>query len=87
MANKFKIVGFAGSLRKDSYNKALLRAAAELLPKNVELEIFDLEGIPPYNQDLDNSRRQGSRSSRPGSGLPMPSWSPPRNTITPCRVF
>jgi chromate reductase len=50
----FKILGFAGSLRKESYNKALLRAALELLPKDVELEIFDLEGIPPYNQDLDN---------------------------------
>jgi len=47
------ILGFAGSLRKDSYNKALLRAAAELLPKGAELEIFDIEGIPLYNQDLE----------------------------------
>ena len=53
MANKFKILGFAGSLRKGSYNKALLRAAMELLPRDVELEIFDLEGIPPFNQDLE----------------------------------
>ncbi len=50
---KITILGFAGSLRKDSYNKALLRAAAELLPKEVELEIFDIEGIPLYNQDLE----------------------------------
>jgi chromate reductase len=48
-----KILGFAGSLRKDSYNKSLLRAALELVPKGVELEIFDLEGIPPFNQDLE----------------------------------
>jgi chromate reductase len=48
------ILGFAGSLRKDSYNKSLLRAALEFLPANAELEIFDLEGIPPYNQDLEN---------------------------------
>jgi chromate reductase len=48
---KIKIFAFAGSLRKDSYNKALLRAAAELLPENTELEIFDLEGIPLFNQD------------------------------------
>ncbi len=54
MNNPFKILGFAGSLRKDSYNKALLRAALELLPKGVELEIFDLEGIPLFNQDLEN---------------------------------
>ncbi len=53
MAGKFHILGFAGSLRKDSYNKAILRAALELVPEDVELEIFDLEGIPPYNQDLD----------------------------------
>ena len=48
------ILGFAGSLRKDSYNRSLLRAALELLPKNARLEIFDLDGIPPFNQDLEN---------------------------------
>jgi len=47
------ILGFAGSLRRRSYNKALLRAASELLPKNAGLEIFDLEGIPPFNQDFE----------------------------------
>ncbi len=53
--NKIKILSFAGSLRKGSYNKALLRAALELLPGDAVLEIFDLEGIPPYNQDLDDN--------------------------------
>lgn len=53
MTDKLKILGFAGSLRKGSYNKALLRAALELLPPDAELEIFDLDGIPPYNQDLE----------------------------------
>jgi len=48
------ILGFAGSLRKDSYNKALLRVAIELVPKSAKLEIIDLEGIPPFNQDLEN---------------------------------
>jgi len=48
------ILGFAGSLRKDSYNKALLRAAVELVPGGARLETFDLEGIPPFNQDLEN---------------------------------
>jgi chromate reductase len=52
--NKIKILGFAGSLRRDSYNRALLRAALELLPGDASLEVFDLEGIPPYNQDLDD---------------------------------
>lgn len=49
------ILGFAGSLRKDSYNKSLLRAALELLPEDARLELFDLEGIPPFNQDFERS--------------------------------
>jgi len=47
------ILGFAGSLRKGSYNKALLTAALAMVPKGATLEIFDLEGIPPFNQDQD----------------------------------
>lgn len=54
MGIKIRILGFAGSLRKGSYNKALLRAALEQVPPEAELDIFDLEGIPPYNQDLDD---------------------------------
>ena len=53
METKLKILGFAGSLRVGSYNKALLRAATNLLPDNATLEIFDLDGIPPFNQDLE----------------------------------
>ena len=51
METKLKILGFAGSLRVGSYNKALLRAAKELLPHHITLEIFDLDGIPSFNQD------------------------------------
>lgn len=47
------IFGFAGSLRKGSYNKALLRTALQLLPKDAKLEIFDIEGIPLFNQDIE----------------------------------
>ncbi|MEM0287376.1 MAG: NAD(P)H-dependent oxidoreductase [Nitrososphaerota archaeon] len=46
-----KILGFAGSLRKDSYNRKLLNAAIELKPDNTVIEVFDLAGIPLYNQD------------------------------------
>jgi chromate reductase len=53
MAATFTIFGFAGSLRIGSFNKSILRAALELVPPGVEIEIFDLEGIPPFNQDLD----------------------------------
>jgi chromate reductase len=55
MDRQVNILGFAGSLRKGSYNKALLREAAKLVPTGAKLEIFDLEGIPPFNQDLENS--------------------------------
>lgn len=54
MERTVNILGFAGSLRKGSYNKALLRAALELVPKHARLEIFDLDGIPLFNQDLEN---------------------------------
>lgn len=55
MNKELNILGFAGSLRKGSYNKAILRAAVELVPKGARLEAFDLEGIPPFNQDQENS--------------------------------
>lgn len=47
------LLGIAGSLRRGSFNKALLRSAAELLPQGVTMEILDLEGVPPFNQDLE----------------------------------
>lgn len=53
METKIKILGFAGSLRVSSYNKALLRAATALLPDDATLEIFDVNDIPPFNQDLE----------------------------------
>jgi chromate reductase len=55
MDTQVNILGFAGSLRKGSYNKALLREAAKLVPTGAKIEIFDLEGIPPFNQDMENS--------------------------------
>lgn len=48
------ILGIPGSLRKLSYNRGLIRAAARLLPEGVTFETFSLEGIPPFNQDLEN---------------------------------
>jgi chromate reductase len=54
MEKKVHILGFAGSLRKQSYNKAILAAAFEMVPDDATIEIFDLEGIPPFNQDLES---------------------------------
>jgi len=55
MDGQVNILGFAGSLRKSSYNKSLLREAAKLVPTSVKLEIFELEGIPPFNQELEQA--------------------------------
>jgi chromate reductase len=50
----FSILGISGSLRAGSYNTAALRAAQQLAPDGVRVELFDLAGIPPYNQDHEN---------------------------------
>ena len=51
MNTPLAILGIAGSLRQASYNRAALRAAERLVPEGARLEIFDLAGIPPFNQD------------------------------------
>lgn len=53
MKGQIQILGICGSLRKRSYNKAILKAAIKLAPKNAEIEIFDISKIPPFNQDFE----------------------------------
>jgi chromate reductase len=49
-----KVLGISGSLRHDSHNSALLRAAAERLPAGAELVPFERLGeIPPYDEDVE----------------------------------
>jgi chromate reductase len=48
-----KVLGFAGSLRAASYNRALLRAATELVPAGMQITIFDLGLMPLYNGDVE----------------------------------
>jgi chromate reductase len=49
-----RLLGISGSLRAASYNTALLRAAAELAPEGVEVELYQgLELLPPYNEEHD----------------------------------
>jgi chromate reductase len=49
-----RVLGISGSLRRHSYNTKLLRAAEELLPPYVSLEIWErLKEIPPYDEDDD----------------------------------
>jgi chromate reductase, NAD(P)H dehydrogenase (quinone) len=50
-----RILGIPGSLRKASFNRAALRAAQQLVPADATLEIFDLDGIPPFSEDDERS--------------------------------
>lgn len=56
MTEEVRVLGISGSLRKGSYNTALLREAMKLLPEHMSLEIFDISQIPLYNEDV---RAQG----------------------------
>jgi chromate reductase len=58
LEGKIMILGIVGSLRESSFNKALMRAAIELAPESVEIEVFDIAAIPPFNQDFETQPTQ-----------------------------
>ncbi len=51
MSSPLEILGICGSLRTGSFNRLALQAAQKLVPEGAQLNIFDLHGIPPFNQD------------------------------------
>ncbi|HWS87706.1 MAG TPA: NAD(P)H-dependent oxidoreductase [Pyrinomonadaceae bacterium] len=51
MSKPVRILGIAGSLRQKSYNRAALRAAAELAPEGATVELFELDGLPGFSED------------------------------------
>src|ERR1039457_6096867 len=51
MSSHVRILGIAGSLRRGSYNQAALRAAKLLVPENSEIDPFQLDDIPIFNED------------------------------------
>ena len=53
MSDHIQLVGLSGSLRKGSFNTMLLKAAGQLLPTDVSMEIVSIADIPLYNADLD----------------------------------
>ena len=56
-----RILGISGSLRRDSHNTSLLRAAAEAAGPDVELVLYEgLKDVPPYDEDDDVHPRRGS---------------------------
>ena len=48
------IVAFAGSLRRASFNRGLVRAAVTVAPRGVRIEVLDLRPIPMFDQDLED---------------------------------
>lgn len=58
MNDKVHILGMAGSLRENSFNRALLHEATALTPDEAEIEIFELGGIPGFNQDKEDDPPQ-----------------------------
>jgi len=64
-----RVLGISGSLRRDSHNTNLLRAAAEAAGPDVEFLLYDgLKEIPPYDEDDDVHPRPAS-VSRLGSAI------------------
>lgn len=55
-----KFLGFAGSLRRASYNRGLIRAAIELAPAGITVEAFHLDDLPLYNQDVEDAGEPAS---------------------------
>ena len=53
MGNSLHFVGMSGSLRRGSFNTAVLRACTSLLPADVTIEIASIHDLPLYNADLD----------------------------------
>lgn len=53
MASLIRVLGFAGSLRRASFNRSLLRAAQELSPEGLKITAFDLSVVPLYNGDVE----------------------------------
>ena len=55
MAAPFSVAAFAGSLRKDSYNRRLARAVRELAPPSLAVTIEEIDAIPLYNLDVERA--------------------------------
>lgn len=48
-----RIAGLAGSLREKSFNAALLRAARDMAPAGIEIDILSIDGLPAFNEDVE----------------------------------
>jgi chromate reductase len=53
MTTPIRVLGIPGSLRKGSFNRGLLRAAGEMLPEGMTLDVYELHAVPLYNGDVE----------------------------------
>jgi len=49
--NKLKVIGISGSIRKRSYNTALIKNAADISKEYMDIELYDISNLPFYNND------------------------------------
>ena len=66
MEQRVENLGFVGSLRRDSYNRALMRAAVDFVSDDATIEVFDLAGIPLL---MENQPPQACPTSKPKSAV------------------
>ena len=52
---ELKFLEFAGSFRRASYKRGLIRAAADVAPSGITIDVFDLHDLPFYNQHVEDA--------------------------------
>ena len=62
MEKEFTILGFVGSLRQGSFNKALMQTAQEQLPDGVTLTVADIGSLPLFSEDLEKDPPEAVRT-------------------------
>ncbi len=55
VTERIRILGMAGSLRRGSYNRGLIRAAVESAPSGITIDVFELADVPLFNQDIEDA--------------------------------
>lgn len=55
MTQQIKVLGIVGSLRQASYNRALIRAAQELVPDGMTIEVADISKLPLFDEDIESN--------------------------------